>query len=224
MKFSAIFKPTSLFSLKDSNSTNSGAKSLFLPSPYSIKMAIINQAITAGDQLKLLSAKKSKEFEYISKAEVSFNINNGFCVNNLFIKIQRLKREGVGYQSTVSFREFIHIPDTIEIIFNVVNGEAKLFLMNYIHKINYFGKRASFFQFLRYNEIPEKGNVLDFKTGEITGGIIQQYDDFPKNATFDKINSYSGARITRDKKVLLIPIVLKNASKSFSSYKLKNEI
>jgi len=44
--FSVIYKPTALFSLKDSNATNSGAKSLFMPSPYSIKMAILNQAIT----------------------------------------------------------------------------------------------------------------------------------------------------------------------------------
>ena len=48
LKFSAVFQPTTLFSLKDSNSTNSGAKSLFLPSPYAIKMAILNQAITIG--------------------------------------------------------------------------------------------------------------------------------------------------------------------------------
>ena len=48
MKFSAIYKPTALFSLRDSDSTNSGAKSLFLPSPYAIKMAFLSQAISLG--------------------------------------------------------------------------------------------------------------------------------------------------------------------------------
>ena len=48
MKFSAIYKPTTLFSLRDSNSTSSGGKSLFLPSPYSIRMAFISQSISLG--------------------------------------------------------------------------------------------------------------------------------------------------------------------------------
>jgi hypothetical protein len=50
MKFSALFRPTALFSLRDSNSTSSGAKSLLLPSPYSIKMALISQAISLGGE------------------------------------------------------------------------------------------------------------------------------------------------------------------------------
>ena len=48
MKFSVVYKPTALFSLRDSNSTNSGAKSLFLPSPYAVKMAFLSQAISLG--------------------------------------------------------------------------------------------------------------------------------------------------------------------------------
>jgi len=52
MQFSVKYMPTALFSLKDSNATNSGAKALFLPSPYAIKMAILNQAITVGGDLE----------------------------------------------------------------------------------------------------------------------------------------------------------------------------
>lgn len=211
--------PTSLFSLKDSNSTNSGAKTLFLPSPYAIKMAILNQAITAGGQLEKLSAKKSKEFEYINKTKISFNIYGGFCVNNSFIKIQRPKRDGIGYQSTVSFREFIHIPKEIEIIFETENEEATNYLMKYIYKINYFGKRGSFFQFLKYKESTENNNVKEFNAGSFESGVIQQYDDFPINATFERVSNFSKKTIKRDKKLLLIPVSLVNSSKSYSSYK-----
>lgn len=211
--------PTSLFSLKDSNSTNSGAKSLFLPSPYAVKMAILNQAITAGNQLESLSAKKSKEFDYISKTKISFSIYGGFCVNNSFIKIQRPKREGIGYQSTVSFREFVHISNKIELIFEPDCEEAKIFLMKYIYKINYFGKRGSFFQFLKYHENPKENNVKEFNTTELSAGILQEYDDFPKNATFEKVSNYSPKTIKRDKNLLLIPVVSGNSSKSYSSYR-----
>ena len=220
MKFSAFFMPTSLFSLKDSNSTNSGAKSLFLPSPYAVKMAILNQAITAGNQLELLSVKKSKEFDYISKAKITFSIYGGFCINNSFIKIQRPKRDGVGYQSTVSFREFVHIPKKIELIFETENEEAKTFLMQYIYKINYFGKRGSFFQFLKFNESPEENNVKEFNATELSAGIIQEYDDFPQNVTFEKVSNYSSKTIKRDKKLLSIPVISCNSSKSYSSYLL----
>jgi len=220
MRFSAFFKPTSLFSLKDSNSTNSGAKSLFLPSPYAVKMAILNQAITAGNQLELLSVKKSKEFEYISKTKITFNIYGGFCVNNSFIKIQKAKREDVGFQSTVSFREFIHIPNEIEIIFETESEEAKQYLMKYIYKINYFGKRASFFQFLKYEDNPKKSNVKEFDAYNFSTGIIQQYDDFPVNATFEKVDNYNDKTIKREKKAYIIPVKSNNSSKSYSSYKI----
>lgn len=77
MKFSVKYIPTSLFSLKDSNSTNSGAKSLFLPSPYTVKMAILNQAITIGGELELLQKKNSKEFGYIRDAKIGIYIEEG---------------------------------------------------------------------------------------------------------------------------------------------------
>ena len=41
-----IYKPTSLFSLKLSSSTNSAGKTLPCPSPYSVKMALLNAIIT----------------------------------------------------------------------------------------------------------------------------------------------------------------------------------
>jgi hypothetical protein len=64
MKFSAIFQPTTLFSLKRKVIQRIKGQSLFLPSPYSIKMAILNQAITIGGDLPKLEEKKSKNLVY----------------------------------------------------------------------------------------------------------------------------------------------------------------
>ena len=48
----AIYQPTTLFSLRLSWTTSTGGKTLLLPSPYAIKMAILDIALrTSGHQL-----------------------------------------------------------------------------------------------------------------------------------------------------------------------------
>lgn len=217
MKFSAIFQPTTLFSLKESNSTNKGAKSLFLPSPYAIKMAILNQAITIDGDLQKLEEKKSKEFGYIRDAEISFYLpeNVSFCVNNSFVKIQEPVREGSGFKPTISFREYVFISDKIEIIFEVPTIEAKNYLKQFIYKINYFGKRGCFFQFWEFNDIPPEANVQPFDAKNGMAGVLQSYDDFDEKATFDSANNYSSVNSKRKQQILVLPISIESSSKSF---------
>ncbi len=222
MKFSVIYRSTTLFSLKSSSATNSGAKSLFLPSPYAIKMAVLNQAITVGNELENLSAKKSKEFGCVRDAKIEYYVPIGshFCVNNSFVKILKPAREGSGFIQTVSFREYIHISNNFEIIFEVNNEASKLFLKKYLHKINYFGKKGCFFQFIEYSDSPSQANVNEFNVGNFTPGIIDEYDDFDPKATFGQVNNYSNKRTNRVKKILSLPLIDIASSKAFSCYKV----
>ena len=214
--------PTNLFSLKDSNSTNSGAKALFLPSPYSIKMAILNQAITIGEDLDKFKVPRSKEFEYIRDAKISFHILKGsnFCVNNSFVKILRQNdvKDGGGYKPTVAFREYIFLSHPLEIIVELATNEAKSYLQRHMHNINYFGKKGCFFQFLEYSDNPNQANVKPFQAKLGLAGILQEYDDFDKNATFDNVNNFSTASAKRQKNIWTLPIKRINSSKSFSHY------
>jgi len=214
MKFSAIYKPTTLFSLKDSNSTNSGAKSLFLPSPYSIKMAIINQAITIGG---VDFNENENDFRIIRNAEISYFIKGNICVNNCFVKILKEKRDDIGFQETVSFREYIHFTDNMEIIFHVENELHSQFLKKYLHKINYFGKRGCFFQFISYCDIPSEPNVKD--VSDISSGVLQEFDDISPKAQFKNVNNFDSANALRDKTILVIPVHNMNSSKSYTHYK-----
>jgi hypothetical protein len=216
MKFSAIYKPTAMFSLRDSNSTSSGAKSLFLPSPYSIKMAFLNQAISLGGED---FNENKKHFEIIRDACISYNIKGNFCVNNCFVKIQK-QRDIDPFKATVSFREYIYIDDRIEIIFEVKDNDDVRFLKKYLHRINQLGKRGCFFQFVNYNDSPSEPNVVDFASKNISSGLLQEYDDFDNKLTFDNINSYSNTKTTRIKKTLVLPLKCSNSSKSYSNYKL----
>lgn len=214
MKFSAIYKPTALFSLRDSKSTSSGAKSLFLPSPYAIKMAFLSQAISLGGEN---FHENKKHFEIIRDATISYNIKGNFCVNNCFIKIQK-QRDNDPFKPTVSFREFIFLADDLEIIFEVKSEEDAAFLKQHLHRINYFGKRGCFFQFLKYNDESMVSNVKIFDVQKLSFGILQEYDDFDKNLTFDNVNNFSDAKTTRKKNILVLPLSKVSSSKSYSNY------
>jgi hypothetical protein len=216
MKFSVIYQPTNLFSLKDSNSTNSGAKSLLIPSPYAIKMAVLNQAITIDGE-SVFERDKSNEFTFIKNAQISYRISGSFCVNNCFITIQSL-RDGI-YHGKPSFREYVFLSDNIEIIFDVENREAKQYLQKYLHRINYFGKRGCFFQFVGYRDNPSEPNVKEFDTSNLLSGILQEFDDISPDAQFKNVNNFNSANAKRDKKILVIPVKNQNSSKSYTHYR-----
>lgn len=220
LKFSAVYQATSLFSLKDSNSTNSGAKSLFLPSPYAIKMAILNQAITL-DGIDFETGKgKNERFKMVRDVTITYYLKGNYCVNNCFVKILKPSRSKPGQvQETVSFREYIHINEPLEIIFTVKSEHQKTFLQSYLHKINYFGKRGCFFQFMEYKEFPNEPNSRYLKEEMLSAGLIQEYDDFNEKLTFEHVNNYGGkASVKREKKILILPLNRKNSSKSYTNY------
>lgn len=217
MKFSVIYQPTNLFSLKESNSTNSGAKSLLIPSPYSIKMALFNQAITINGK-EVFEEKKSKELAFIKDAQITYCVSGSFCVNNCFVTIQSL-RDGT-YRGKPSFREYIYFSNNIEIIFDVKDEEAKQYLQKYLHRINYFGKRGCFFQFVGYRDNPSEPNVKEFDVSDFASGILQEYDDISLKAQFKNIDNFDSSGALRDKKILVIPVKNINSSKSYTHYRV----
>lgn len=222
MIFSAVYRPTALFSLRDSNSTSSGAKSLFLPSPYAIKMAFINQAISLDG---IDFQKHPQKFDVIRDLKISYRIDGCFCVNNCFVKIQK-RREKEPFKSTVSFREYIFLDSDLELIFetNGINDKEDIisFLKRYLCTINQFGKRGCFFQFVEFKDNPSAANVIPFEIDKIQGGgILQEFDDFGEKVTFENVNSYSDTKTERIKKILFLPIQKVSSSKSYTLYKVR---
>jgi len=216
MKFSVIYQPTNLFSLKESNSTNSGAKSLLIPSPYSIKMALFNQAITI-DGKETFAERESKEFAFIKDSKIEYRVSGSFCVNNCFVTIRSL-RDGA-FRGKPSFREYIYLSDNIEIIFDVKSVEAKQYLQKYLHRINYFGKRGCFFQFVEYRDNPSEPNVKEFNVSDFSPGILQEFDDVSPKANFKNVDNFDAASAKRDKKILVIPVRNVNSSKSYTHFR-----
>lgn len=227
MIFSAVYKPTALFSLRDSNSTSSGAKSLFLPSPYAIKMALINQAISLGG---INFDADPQIFHAIRDLKINYRISGNFCVNNCLVKIQK-QRTNEPFKPTVSFREYIYLDSELEIIIetNPVRNNSLFdahediisFLKGYLCTINQFGKRGCFFQFVEFKDNPLPANVTPFNIGKIQcPGIIQEYDDFTEALTFDNVNNYSESKTKRMKTIMFLPINRKSSSKSYTLYQV----
>lgn len=234
MKFSVVYKPMTLFSLRDSNSTSSGAKSLLLPSPYAIKMAFISQAISLGG----VDFNDAEIFKIIRDAKISYYIDGNMCVNNCFVKIQK-QRDKEPFKPTISFREYVFMDGELEIIFEVPEQADVDFLKKYLYRINYFGKRGCFYQFIKYNDLPHhtanvrewnsrlngiiqeyddsSQNALDCKLFP-NGGVIQEYDDFSSALKFENVNSYNGAKTKREKRLFVLPLRIASSSKSYTKY------
>ena len=84
----AIYEPTTLFSLRPSWATSSGGKSLLLPSPYAVKMAVLDVALrTSG------LAKAEKEWPWIRDLSLGIQLPSQIVVTNLFVKVLRLRRK-----------------------------------------------------------------------------------------------------------------------------------
>lgn len=224
------YRPTTLFSLKQSSATNSAGKTLFTPSPYSVKMALINAIITYDSIDKAI-----ENFDMIKNLEIQFALPHRLTVNNCFVKIQKEKRHESKkdkldtFQSTVAFREYIYFNGDIKIAFNANDRENQNALIDFLWewspKINYFGKRSCFFQFITLNELevlPEYYSRTFNKLSEITPGMFFSMDDFGKKATFDKINTYTNTKTDRESKIYILPIMSTKSNKNFAMYERIN--
>jgi len=153
MWFEFVYQPTTLFTLKASDATNSAGKSLLSPSPYAVKMALLN-AICTFDSV---SAAAEQHFVLIRDLEIQFALPEYIAVNNCFIKIIKEDDHPRGpedlFKSTVAFREFVYFSGELKIAVklppNFIQSQIE-FLKRYFVRINYFGKQASLYQLTYY--------------------------------------------------------------------------
>ncbi|MBE3518921.1 MAG: hypothetical protein IMW97_01300 [Firmicutes bacterium] len=231
----AYYRPVGLFSLKAGPATSTGAKTVFLPTPFAIRTALLDAAIrTQGLQVA------PRFFRMLKTVAIAALVPERVVVTNLFAKVRKprraeAEREGA-MQSTIAFREYAYLMGNLGLGFRgeeVVLDELEALLP----QISYFGKRGSFFQLLsageRTTELPAGFVVLRgiSATGTQIGsqvatsfklGIIQVLDDWGPELTFEKVNTYSDRdiRLGRDRirESVILPYRLVRSSRSFSYY------
>jgi hypothetical protein len=229
----ARFQPTAFFSLRPAGSTSSGGKSLLAPTPFAIKMALLDVA------LRTLGSVKGEElFPSLRDLEIAVRLPAQAVVNNTFVKIMRPHKGGVKETdtglttpmgNTIAFREYITFQNDIFLAFHGLVNEI---LSSLLWHINYFGKRGGFFQLQAEPEVYD-WSAEEFKQSGYTlltqpttefsvEGLLQMLDDCGPQMTFEHANIYSGKNIKLGKERILLHVVLPyrlvRSSKSYSYY------
>lgn len=229
----ATYQPTTLFSLKPSNATSSGGKTLLTPTPYTIKMALLDAAI----RTKGLAAARL-DWEWLRSLSLAARLPERAVVNNTFTRILKLTRtdaadddevpsdKGV-FDRTIGYREYVYFAGVLKLAFEVKSDSHGNELELLLPHITYFGKRGGFFQFqptvetvevlpVNFTQLVQQQGVWHIESQ------LQHIDDCDAEMPFECADIYSKERITigKERLVLLtiVPYRLKRSSRSFSDY------
>ena len=228
----AEYQPVGLFSLKQALATSSGGKSLLLPTPFAIKMALLDAAC------RLWGVRRAREiWPALRDLPVALCLPKRAVVTNLFAKILKPRRNparpGTPHAGplgkTIAFREYVWAEGKLSIALNVDGGDRAAEMSELLLQINYLGKRGGFVQLLhppdRVDDLPEGFTFLNPPGGQVvfdSQGLLQMLDDCGSKMTFEHANVYSGKRITLGKERVLyhvvLPYRLARSSKSYSLY------
>lgn len=230
----AHYSPVALFSLKPAAATSSGGKTLLCPTPFSIKMALLDAAFcTRG------SAEAKLLWPLLRNLRVRIQLPDTIVVINTFAKIVRQKKHGPSddngtglitpFGSTIAYREYVQYSGQFSVALQSDKDEATSDRINsLLPQVNYFGKRGGFVQFTN-SEYPIE-ELTDPRFIELTAdqpsfaadGTLQMLDDCSPKLTFEQADIYSGKRITLGKDRILrhivLPYRLTRSSKGFSLY------
>lgn len=232
----AEYQPVTLFSFRSGVATSSGAKTLFMPTPFAIRIALLDAAI----RINGLEAGKVV-FDWLRPGKLSIAVRppERVVVTNLFAKILKPTRKEKAEEAmdrTIAFREYAQLEGTVALAFDVTDERVEE-LQQLLAQVNYFGKRGSFFQLIgcphKLTELPLDFVPLDgvyVQDSKVSGkppetfvlGLLQMMDDWGESLTFAKANIYTEEKIVlgkdRLRKGIILPYRLIRSSKSFSFY------
>jgi hypothetical protein len=235
----AQYLPVSFFSLKPANATSSGGKTLLIPTPYAIKMALLTSVIrsrglTEGERLfpllrDLALALEPPETILVMK---SFSkIRRELKDKNNAEKAQRAReKKEYPMQPTIAYREYVRYQGSLRLACQLPDeSELNKILPDALMQINYLGKRGGFLQIMDYPSVETSQPEGDFISITAPGlqpfsplGTLQMLDDCGPSLTFAKANIYHDAKIVLHKDRILRHIVLPyehtRSSRNYSWY------
>ncbi|MBN1427115.1 MAG: hypothetical protein JXB07_01940 [Anaerolineae bacterium] len=227
----ARYQPVTLFSLRPANATTAGGKTLLGPTPFAVKMALLNAAITVYGQ-----DGADAWFDFLRDLEVAIRLPEALLVIATFQRILRPKEGdnfGTGltgsWQSNIAFREYVHFGGELALALCAPGGEEDVDWPRLLSQISYLGKRGSFMQFTGYRQAnsPDGFTLLNpASSGGIDlNGTLQLMDDCGPEMTFEHANVYSSKRLTintPDGRVLntvVLPYEIARSARGFTSYR-----
>ncbi len=234
----AEYEPVSLFSLRMSNTTSKGGKTLVVPTPYAVKMALIDACFRAYDGEEAQRTARSV-FDALKGRRIRFRPPPHCVVQNTFVKALDAERDGdLPFKQTIVYREFAAFSGGTLAVAVEVGGmsEADCALVEKLFRhINSIGKRGSFWQCVGAGRT--SGPIPDGYTAALHGGelnrpelygMVQVLDDFGEELVkakdgFERISTYGEGKVTLGKHRVLattaVPYRVENASKRHTWYR-----
>jgi hypothetical protein len=239
----AEYLPTAPFSLRPATATSSGGKTLLVPTPFALKMALLDACIRTRGR-----SEGERLFPAIRDLKVAIRLPKYIVVNNTFVKILRKKEIKVPkakkaaaiarakanrqwpFYRTIAFREYVHYSGPLALALTSPESAVDLGILKaLLVQINYLGKRGGFMQLLREpelsEELPEGFIVLNPNGFQPFNafGTPQELDDCTPQMTFEHADVYNTKkRITLGKervlRTVVLPYALRRSSRSFSYY------
>jgi len=237
MWLSAEYEASALFSLKPATATASGGKTLLVPTPFAIKMALLDVACRLEGQPAAARAWD----DWLAGSTIALRPAREVVVNNTFMKVLKPRRNpappgspNAGYfQQTISYTEYAQLAGRLGIAIELSDDTQAGYLTRWLLNVNYLGKRGSFIQLQDvpqlHDELPEGFTVIGGTLAEIPiDALLTQLDDVGEGLTFTRANIYSGAgsairlgkhRILRH---VALPYELVSSSRGYSYYRLQD--
>lgn len=229
----AEYQPTTFFSLRPYTATSSGGKSLIVPTPFAVKMALLDAAIrTQG------LARGRELFPSIRNLRVAVRLPRYVVVNKTFTKILRINdsvsKKGTAekarliaeaqaerkwpYQNNIAFREYVQFGGPLALAFEGMSSDD---LMPLLLQVNYLGKRGGFIQLLRPpEEVTDLSDGFTMLTESANGafplGTLQMVDDWGPDLTFEQANVYLPDKIRAGEDRIFHHVVLPHRPVCFS--------
>lgn len=202
------YQPVSLFSLKRSDATSMAARSNLVPTPYSIKMALLKVLLENGGRHHTADFDLwiKQEFAWIRDLQIFVLPPEKLIVNRNGYKLRYYdqtadkadkSRSTLPLQDGFVFREWVHLEGNLKICAGAT--DRLLQLEQLFAQIYYFGKRGCFFQFLP-DEVKTTDEAQFVPDGNL-GFTVQPMDDLGASTTFNRINPFSSdkAQLGRDR-------------------------
>jgi hypothetical protein len=226
------FEPTSLFSLKISLATSSVGRTLVIPTPYTIKMALVDAAFRAG----LPESDCDALLRGLAGVGVRIEPSPAVIVTHTFVKVRQEARDPHSrspYSSTIAYREVVYLHGLTRWAFDLAGGDDPLAarLTELLPLVCYIGKRGSFIRFIRLYRVADLGP--EFTQPVVRGGSwsppprahIAPLDDFGPDADLETLSSFTQKRPKRNQHrrfvETIVPIGIVNTGPGFSEYRRK---
>ncbi|NUQ05475.1 MAG: hypothetical protein HUU31_16420 [Anaerolineae bacterium] len=215
------YLPVTAFGLRPSNTTASGGKSLICPTPYAIKMALLDRLLRADGE----GAGRAL-FPLIRDLALYIRVPDVVAVNRTFQKVLRpSSKKDELWTRTIAQREFCFHGGVMTFampVSEIAGAEERLSRL--FAEVGYFGRRGSFFQWAgeTWRDAPPGERFVEASRGARMGlspGFLQRMDDMLPEATFDDISVFnSKAKGARTSYTVVYPYVLKSHGAGYTVY------